>query len=121
MAKYKTVSYLKTFPLQSFSNEKIGVEIELDETDDRKEVLKEAKKFVHDFHFETNKEFYQNLSYSDEPSEVINIENKSVEDRIIEGIESCTELKVLQSYELLSKKYPKILSIYNKKLKELKI
>lgn len=42
----KTVTYSKVFPLGGYSNEKIGVEIEVGETDDVQKVMQQARQFV---------------------------------------------------------------------------
>ena len=44
--KTKTVTYSKVFPLGGYSNEKIGVEIEVEETDDVQIVIQRARAFV---------------------------------------------------------------------------
>lgn len=56
MARTKTVTYSKTFPLtKEGAYEKIIVERELFEGDDERKELYEAKRIVTDFHFESNK------------------------------------------------------------------
>jgi N-acetylmuramoyl-L-alanine amidase CwlA len=52
--KVKTISYAKVFPLAAYVNEKIGVEIELDETDDWEETFSLAKRMVEKFHKDNN-------------------------------------------------------------------
>jgi hypothetical protein len=52
--KVKTISYAKVFPLAAYVNEKIGVEIELDETDDWEETFSLAKTMVEKFHKDNN-------------------------------------------------------------------
>lgn len=54
-----SITYSKTFPTAPFSNEKIGVEMSVDEGQDAKFILDEARKLVHEFHFENNKEMYE--------------------------------------------------------------
>lgn len=48
--KVKNVSYSKVFPLGGYSNEKIGVEIEVGENENPVEALFEAKKYVERSH-----------------------------------------------------------------------
>ncbi len=43
----------------------------------------------------------------------------TTEQRLIADINTCTDLKILQSYELLTKKYPTVKEAYDKKLTEL--
>ena len=72
----------------------------------------------------------ENPSYAVDPSTykedlIVITTNKEVptmstEQRLIADIGTCTEIKVLQSYELLSKKYPLVKEAYDKKLAELK-
>jgi hypothetical protein len=45
--KVKTISYAKVFPIAPYENQKIGVEIELDETDGFDETFEYAKELVH--------------------------------------------------------------------------
>jgi hypothetical protein len=44
--KVKTISYSKIFPLSSYINEKISIEVELDEHDDWNEAFDDAKELV---------------------------------------------------------------------------
>jgi hypothetical protein len=44
--KVKTISYSKIFPLASYLNEKISIEVELDEKDDFDETFEYAKELV---------------------------------------------------------------------------
>ena len=61
MPKITTVSYSKLYPLAVFSNERIGVEMSLEEGEDAKSALETCKALVHEFHFEANKELYAML------------------------------------------------------------
>jgi uncharacterized cupredoxin-like copper-binding protein len=110
-----TVSYAKLFPLGAFINEKIGVEISISEGEDARFALSEAKKLVHEFHFEQNKELYEMKGTT-----VTTIEPELVgELAIINDIKSCKELKVLESYRLIVKNNPELQEAYDNKLKEL--
>ncbi|HQN17435.1 MAG TPA: hypothetical protein PLC90_13915 [Bacteroidales bacterium] len=44
--KVKTISYSKVFSLGNYENEKIGTEIEVEETDDIQKVIQKAREFV---------------------------------------------------------------------------
>lgn len=44
--KVKTVSYSKVFSLGNYENEKLGVEIELQEGDDVQKAMQDARQFV---------------------------------------------------------------------------
>ena len=52
--KVNTVSYSKVFSLGNFENEKIGVEIELQEGDDVQAVMQQAKQYV-EFNHKVNR------------------------------------------------------------------
>lgn len=52
--KVERISYQKIFPLAMYINEKIGVDILINEGDDPMVALAEAKKMVHEFHEKTN-------------------------------------------------------------------
>lgn len=117
--RFKTVSYLQTFPLGQFANEKISVEIELNEGDDAREAGLIAKNFVIEFHKTTNPQIYNNLFNDFEQLPVNEEKPQTVEERIIHGIKTCKELKVLETYQLLAKKYPNVLEEYNRKFNEL--
>jgi hypothetical protein len=56
--KFKVISYSKTFPIAQYINEKIGVEIELDDTDNPEEVFKRAKQTVEIFYRQSNPESF---------------------------------------------------------------
>lgn len=51
--KTKTISYSKVFPLGGYSNEKIGVEIEIEAGDDVQKAIQEARQFV-EFNHQVN-------------------------------------------------------------------
>jgi hypothetical protein len=118
----KTVSYQKLFPLGMYCNERIGVEVELGDNQDPMKALEEAKRLTEEFHKQSNPEIYNNVDEETPVLAMIKKEEKknlSTQDRLIVDISTCTELKVLESYKLLSKKYPEIQDAYDKKYAEL--
>jgi hypothetical protein len=123
------VSYQKTFPLAAYSNEKIGVEISIDDTDNPEIALAEAKRIVEKFHKDNNLGLYIETDLSffgiEQPKynhmgsdKVITSEEKKIGVKE-EDILSCTELKTLESYKLIVKKDPKLQAAYNLKHTEL--
>lgn len=122
MAKVTKVFYFKTFPIPNLGVwEKIGVEAELEIGEDARKALYDCKKTVENFHYENNKadekkkEVVTSIITYDEkiPSTLTQVAS------IIKDINTCQELKVLESYRLIAKSDPDIQDAYNKKLREL--
>lgn len=134
------IGYSKTYPVNVFweknwLEDDVPTGITLDSTDEEiAEIMKKVrriqyalKKQVESFHYEAlaaaEKQMgtQERLIIGREPvvfyetgklqEEVI--QKKSQEETIIEGINSCTELTVLKSYELLAKKNPSIGAAYS--------
>lgn len=116
--KIKKVAYTKTYPI-GLCWEKIFVEMELSEEDDARKALYEAKKTVENFHYESNKAAEKELAEKSATQQEQKPKTRSEE--MVEAIESVKELKVLEIYKPLAKKYPEIQDAYDKKLKELSI
>ena len=113
MSKPKTVGYSQTYPIGlSGQFQKIWVEFELDETDDPRTELYRCRKIVNDFFHESNKAAEKQLSPVKE-------EPQSQEAKIIADIYTVKDLKVLESYKIIAKKYPAIQAAYDQKQKEL--
>jgi hypothetical protein len=121
--KYKSITYQRTIPLGSFENHRIGVEIELGEGDKPEEVMEQAKEFVNGIHEKviTQKDEYRG-------THIRTIENEKVEqvqrptdrtEAIIFDINSCKEIKTLESYKLLASKIPSVKEAYEWKMNEL--
>lgn len=55
----KTVNYSKIFAISSFLNERIGIEIEINEGEDAKMALSVAKSLAEEFHKESNPDLYK--------------------------------------------------------------
>lgn len=117
--------FSKTFPYQQYF-EKIWLEAELNEGDDERQVLYELKKTAENFFYESKgaaeKQKEGELTevmpntYLTKGSTLTTI--KTQEETIIEAINSCTELKVLESYALIAKnvKSPAIKDAYDKQM-----
>lgn len=109
------ISYEKVFQLGAYINEKIRVEVSLEKGEDAKEALDTARNLVHEYHFEQNKELYEQRG-----TRVIEVEPKlSPKESLIADINSCKEVKVLESYKLIVKNNPDLQDIYDNKLKSL--
>jgi hypothetical protein len=120
--KIDRVSYQKLFPLGVYINERIGVELSLEAGEDAKEALKTARKLVHEYHMEANKELYEKeLSKVEEHPKVIHTDPKlNQEQSIIRDISTVNSLTVLESYRLIAKNNPEIQKAYDNKLQSLK-
>ena len=74
---------------------------------------------VEEFHIENNKGLYFTMN----PDAITNAESKSPKESaqtdMIAAINSCTDIKVLESYRLIAKSNPEFQEAYDKKLKEL--
>jgi hypothetical protein len=124
--KVKTIVYQKVFPLGQYVNERIGVEMELDEHDKADDVFESAKAFVEGCH--------KPMEVMDVPSADFGVERQivyqsttqssydgslSTEERLVQQINESSDLTVLKSFELLAKKNPSVKDAFDKRLKEL--
>lgn len=126
MPKITSVSYSKLYPLAVFSNERIGVEMSLEEGEDAKAALETCKALVHEFHLEANKELYSMLgtktvTVGDEGLPVQQQQQQypklTQEQSIINDIATVTDIKVLESYKLIAKSNQDIQTAYDKTMK----
>ena len=116
--KIVKAGFSKTFPYQQYF-EKIWLEAELNEGDDERQVLYELKKTAENFFYESKGAAEKQKAETGFIDWSSDLKPKSQEETIIEGIQSCTELKVLQSYELIAKNNPAIKEAYDNKYLEL--
>ncbi len=125
----KTISYQKSFVIGPYLQEKIGVEVEISETDSPTEVFLNAKTQVEEWHRSTNPGLYMTNAITGEvvygtgaeprtPAPLIN-EPRTTVDYLISDVNSCDSLKVLETYKFIAKSNPAIQEAYDKKLKEL--
>lgn len=73
--KVTSVYYQRTFPLERFINEHIGVTVTVDEGEDPKEALKIAKKWVEREHIKGNPQLYPPKAKTGSTSTVASYEN----------------------------------------------
>lgn len=113
MANFKTVKYTKEFQYRGLS-EWITSEAEINPGEDAKAILHQCKNLV--------EEFWTEISPAHNGSVVPTIakqETQSTEASTIAAIYTCTEVKVLESYNMIAKKYPAIEAAYNQQMKKL--
>lgn len=111
------ISYQKTFNLGSYQSQRIGVDIILNPDDIADEAFAQARELVEKYHSETAPVMI--ADNPPEPVQQISKEKLTLEQNLIQQIESCQELKVLQSYRLIAKTQPECQVAYEKKLIEL--
>lgn len=114
--KFTKVTYSKLYPLQQFSNEKIGVELEIQEGESPLAALEEAKKLV--------EEFYQQNIKLEEQKQVTNIKEELPKSQkgVIEQILGCKTEKELSEWEIYvnSKNGEPLKGIYEQRKMQLK-
>lgn len=110
--KIEKITYQRLFPLGIYQNERIGIEVQVDEGENPAEIFLKAKEQVMQFFKETNPELYARVT--EEP--ITQIENAPVLDRVellAKDILSCTDLRVAESYRLIAKSHPKLQVSYD--------
>jgi len=111
------ITYRRLFNTGSFTNEAIELTGTLSEREDVMQAYSELHKMAQELHFSKNKEFYEQMGTTER---VIEKEKPlSTRDAVINGIQTCTEVKVLESYKLLCGVDTELKHIYETKLKEL--
>jgi hypothetical protein len=139
--KIKTISYKKIFPIASYVNETIGIEIEIDEKDNPDEVFATAKKQVEDWH--TPPHIFINseslgdispeqaerimrdtpLTYTESPYPKEELTPEQIREGKIEGHKTlfnmCKTIKQLEKFHPKLAEYPELKNHYDNKLIEL--
>jgi hypothetical protein len=121
------VIFHKLFPYAPYLNEYIGIEKEFPDTLDQDE-FNGCVDLLRAMTENNHKKKYPHLytesgaqSIENQPA-VVQVEKQGEDQRIgvlVADINSCTELKVLESYKILAKTKPELQEAYNLKLKEL--
>lgn len=98
--KIKTINYQKLFPLGAFMNERIGVEVQLDEGEDPTQVLISAKKMVEMWHKATNPGVYvEEPGLPDQSYESLTPEQQ--QQSLEQTIQNCKTVDELKSYRMV--------------------
>lgn len=124
--KIKSVSYQKAFNIGPFLQEKIGLEIEIDDTESAESALSTAKEIAESWHKANNPQL-EGMTITEvlpHPSGIIDEPLVPREQRIaalIADINSCCEVKVLESYRLMAKVNDQLQAAYDNKMKELTV
>ena len=115
--KLDKISYRRLFPTGAYANESIELSGTLDPLEDVMQAYSELHKMAQELHFSKNKEFYEQMGTQERVIE--KDKPLSTRDAVINGIQTCTEVKVLESYKLLCGVDTELKHIYETKLKEL--
>lgn len=114
----KTVNYQKLFPVGAYLNERIGFEASVDEGQDPLEVLSQLKSLADKFHKESNPQLD---GVTADPEKLP--EQQVQADRRIgimaDDIMGCTEIKVLETYKLLTRNNAELRDVYENRMIQL--
>ena len=125
--QFTVISFEKLFPTGAYMNEKIRVEVSLNLGDNPMDAIDAARKLV-DENFEKNNPHLVTPDISIIPKsskEMMASYDDSVpthynkQPTLEEQINSCSEIKTLESYKFIVKGKPELETIYNQKLNEL--
>lgn len=118
--KIDRISYQKVFPVSAYCTERIGLEASLDVNDNPETELNHLKIMVEELHKATIAELDQYRgNHLRSIEEIIPVSNKSPLEAMTEAINSCEEIKVLETYRLMAKSSPELQAVYDAKQKEL--
>jgi sulfur carrier protein ThiS len=106
------ISYSKIIPIGAYCNERIGLEASINDGDNVETSMQKLKDLVN--------------SLASNPNQVVESGNGDIlverpTDRveaIIYDLNSCTDKKILETYKIIAKNYPKIQEAYDKKMGE---
>lgn len=128
--KIKSFKYERLYPIGSYLNLRLGIEMELSDTDTAEKAFAKAEEICDNLHKSKFPEMYnieKVVDYKGEDAAPVKQPPKSNPDKKKDRIESlkqqistCTELKVLESYALIAKNNPELQSTYDGMLEKLK-
>ena len=123
--KPKTITYQRLYPIGAFANERLGMEVELNEVDSPEAAFQYAKETIEQTHKALNPHLYaeysfhessQNENFSQEPSDP----KQEAQQRMITAISGSSDLTVLESFRKPAKSQGgEIQEAFNKREKEL--
>lgn len=140
MAQFERVTYQRVFNLGNYESVRIGADVLINLGEDAKQALNEAKEFVEQWRKENNAYHFADTTpdlpiipkktFVREENTLYNAEEiidkyGSEKDKqelrvsLADQIQTCTSIKVLESYKFIVKGKKHLEEIYNNKLKEL--
>ena len=115
--RFNAVSYSRIYPMGMYANEKISVEVIVNELEDPKKALAEAKRLCDEFHQENLKTYQEK---QEEPIEEIKTQSpKTIAERTKEFLSGCKTKEELKAWHLMCKNNPELLNVYNEKFNQL--
>lgn len=115
--KLQSITYRRLFNTGSYTNEAIELSGTLEPLEDPMNAYAELHEMAKQLHLSKNAEIYEQMGVQER---IIEKEKPlSTRDAVIKGIQTCTEVKVLESYRLLCGVDTELKHIYETKLKEL--
>lgn len=129
--RYIVNGYSHTYPIGSSGHfEKAWAEVGFDEGDDIISNLIRIKQDIEKFHKESNPGAYITVTVEKVVDEITegDLENavkrasaqrKSQTEKIIDDLNTCRDIKVLESYSIIARNYPEIRDAYEKRMMEL--
>lgn len=111
--KIDRLSYQKLIPIGAYQNERVGVEAVLDQTDDPIACMNQLKKIVNSM------ATVSDYTFPGVQWEEVQIARPAVETNLIRDINSCTEIKALETYKILVRNNQALKDAYDKKMVEL--
>lgn len=121
--KVTKIAFEQLFPTGPYANMRLGVEVTLDEKDNIYESFNVAKLLVEESFKKINPDFIPPIHdfNTGQPAIVqADREPSNTVEALIQDINSCNELIVLESYKILARTKPEIQEAYDKKYNELK-
>ena len=124
----RTINYQRTYSLAPYQNERLGVEIELNDDESVEEAFKLAKETVESYKTEPQPSQTEAIlapiateeaNYTTRiPKPPVNKREQLIQQHI-SAIGTCTDVETLKIYEFISKNYPEIREAYETKLNSL--
>jgi|GEM_PF-4846950 len=123
---YHKVIYEKLFPYAPYLNERIGIEIIVEDGQSPEEALTEAKRVVDDFYLKNAPqvitgvtEVADNRTIPNVPLDKGPVTKLSKEDQQKQYLLDCKDIPELETFKLLVKKHEYLQETFDNKLKEL--
>jgi len=118
------IHYEQLFPTGVYANQRLRAEATVSGEDNLTDCYKKLQRVVEDSFTEMNPQIQWHDSIPPTPTPIPETQiDKTPEQRkidsMIKDMSTVTDLKVLESYKFLAKKYPEIKEAYEAKLKEL--
>jgi hypothetical protein len=120
--KFIKIAYEQLFPTGAYANQRYYAEMSVDDSESITEAFRVAKQRVEETFTALNPQItWQEPKPEVVPEVQVEKQISNTEDAFIADIKSCKELKVLETYKLLAKKYQRVQEAYDEKFKELAV